>query len=152
MYTYIYIYIYIYMCDGIANIYCLPHITPAVQIRPGRVQPPLRSGEWSAQGALGSEPWSGSREVGPPTSTNIQLLTLLDLRVSSLRRGRANLLCIVPILTDDPRREFPLTSTSMRPAAADNNRNSDQASARAHMAHFQLGSFLIGLFSNWAQF
>ena len=25
--------------------------------------------------------------------------------VSSLRRGHANLLCIVPILTDDPRRE-----------------------------------------------
>jgi len=28
--------------------------------------------------------------------------TLLDLSVSSLRRGHANLLCIVPILTDDP--------------------------------------------------
>ena len=33
------------------------------------------------------------------------LVTLLDLCVSSLRRGHANLLCIVPILTDDPRRE-----------------------------------------------
>ena len=32
-------------------------------------------------------------------------LSLLDLCVSSLRRGHANLLCIVPILTDDPRRE-----------------------------------------------
>ena len=31
--------------------------------------------------------------------------SLLDLCVSSLRRGHANLLCIVPILTDDPRRE-----------------------------------------------
>ena len=31
--------------------------------------------------------------------------TLLDLCVSSLRRGHADLLCIVPILTDDPRRE-----------------------------------------------
>ena len=30
--------------------------------------------------------------------------TLLDLCVSSLRRGHANLLCIVPILTDDLRR------------------------------------------------
>ena len=29
--------------------------------------------------------------------------TLLDLSVSSLRRGHANLLCIVPILADDPR-------------------------------------------------
>ena len=28
--------------------------------------------------------------------------TPLDLSVSSLRRGHANLLCIVPILTDDP--------------------------------------------------
>ena len=34
-----------------------------------------------------------------------KLYTLLDLCVSSLRRGHANLLCIVPILTDDPRRE-----------------------------------------------
>ena len=33
------------------------------------------------------------------------MFTLLDLGVSSLRRGHANLLCIVPILTDDPRRE-----------------------------------------------
>ena len=34
-----------------------------------------------------------------------KLFTLLDLCVSSLRRGHANLLRIVPILTDDPRRE-----------------------------------------------
>ena len=33
------------------------------------------------------------------------MFTLFDLRVSSLRRGHANLLCVVPILTDDPRRE-----------------------------------------------
>ena len=33
------------------------------------------------------------------------LFTLLDVCASSLRRGHANLLCIVPILTDDPRRE-----------------------------------------------
>ena len=31
--------------------------------------------------------------------------TLLDLCVSSLRRGHANLLCVVPVLTDDLRRE-----------------------------------------------
>ena len=30
--------------------------------------------------------------------------TILDFCVSSLRRGHANLLCIVPILTDDLRR------------------------------------------------
>ena len=34
-----------------------------------------------------------------------KLVSLLDLCVSSLRRGHANLLCIVPILTDDPRKE-----------------------------------------------
>ena len=34
--------------------------------------------------------------------------TLLDLSVSSLRRGHANLLCVVPILTDDLRRESAL--------------------------------------------
>ena len=39
------------------------------------------------------------------------LLTLLDLCVSSLRRGHANLLCIVAILTDDPRRESLLLSS-----------------------------------------
>lgn len=38
--------------------------------------------------------------------------TLLDLCVSSLRRGHANLLCIVPILTDDPRRESNNVSRS----------------------------------------
>jgi len=35
--------------------------------------------------------------------------TLLDVSVSSLRRGHANLLCIVPILADDPR-GVPITS------------------------------------------
>merc|ERR1711894_311415 len=34
-----------------------------------------------------------------------KLVSLLDLCVSSLRRGHANLLCIVPILTDDLRGE-----------------------------------------------
>ena len=33
------------------------------------------------------------------------MFTLLDLCVSSLRRSHANLLCIVPILTDVPRKE-----------------------------------------------
>ena len=41
-----------------------------------------------------------------------KLFTLLDLCVSSLRRGHANLLCIVPILTDDPRRESSITLNS----------------------------------------
>ena len=34
----------------------------------------------------------------------IQLFTFLDVCVSSLRRDHANLLCILPSLTDDPRR------------------------------------------------
>ena len=42
-----------------------------------------------------------------------KLFTLLDLCVSSLRRGHANLLCIVPILTDDPRRESRKSSGCM---------------------------------------
>ena len=52
-----------------------------------------------------------SRQASTPIHTQIQsrmskkLVTLLDLRVSSLRRGHANLLCIVPILSDDPRRK-----------------------------------------------
>ena len=41
----------------------------------------------------------------PAPCNRKKLFTLLDLCVSSLRRGHANLLCIVPILTDDPRRE-----------------------------------------------
>ena len=45
------------------------------------------------EGVLGLKPKKGKFD------------TLLDLCVSSLRRGHANLLCIVPILTDDPRRE-----------------------------------------------
>ena len=33
------------------------------------------------------------------------LFTLLDWRVSSLRRGHANIICVAPSLTDDTRRE-----------------------------------------------
>ena len=47
----------------------------------------------------------------PPGQT---WLPLLDLCVSSLRRSQANLLCIVPILTDDPRKESKGFSTSVR--------------------------------------
>ena len=56
-----------------------------------------------------------SRRFGGETCK--KMVTLLDLCVSSLRRGHANLLCIVPILTDDPRRE----SISQQPAAQHNN-------------------------------
>ena len=37
-----------------------------------------------------------------------KLVSLLDLCVSSLRKGHANRLCIVPILTDDPQRKSVL--------------------------------------------
>ena len=47
-----------------------------------------------------------------------KLFTLLDLCVSSLRRGHANLLCIVPILTDDPRRESKMNVWSFSAAGA----------------------------------
>ena len=71
--------------------------------------------EIAAKERLGQDEASleASRQAGghPYIHTHIQslmskkLVTLLDLCVSSLRRGHANLLCIVPILSDDPRRE-----------------------------------------------
>ena len=44
--------------------------------------------------------------VNPAAYFNIEisLRSLLDLCVSSLRWGHASLLCVVPMLTDDPRR------------------------------------------------
>jgi len=39
----------------------------------------------------------------PPRNNQTKSAILLDLCVSSLRRGHANLLCIVPIFTDDHR-------------------------------------------------
>ena len=52
-----------------------------------------------------SHPLMRRAEMRPCDKLFKTLSTLLDLCVSSLRRGHANLLCIVPILTDDPRRE-----------------------------------------------
>ena len=49
-------------------------------------------------------PAGSSLAIGCICTTPKKLFTLLDLCVSSLRRGHANLLCIVPILTDDLRR------------------------------------------------
>ena len=46
--------------------------------------------------------------------------TLLDLCVSSLRRGHANLLCIVPILTDDLRRGSSSRRNSRSPGFCEN--------------------------------
>ena len=46
------------------------------------------------------------------------MCTLLDLCVSSLRRGHANLLCIVPILTDDLRRGSTVLQRNSRASKA----------------------------------
>ena len=48
--------------------------------------------------------WGGV-EIRRRSKTSKKSSTLLDLCVSSLCRGHANLLCIVPILTDVPRKE-----------------------------------------------
>ena len=88
MYThykqYVYIHIYIYTYIGI----CI-HIYIYIYIHTYLYTPP-------PQTPAPSEPRRDAIQY---------MFTLLDLCVSSLRRGHANLLCIVPILTDDPRRE-----------------------------------------------
>ena len=52
----------------------------------------------------GSCPQKARETRGQRWRRKIKLVTLFDLCVSSLRRGHANLLCIVPILMDDLRR------------------------------------------------
>ena len=59
------------------------------------------SGDGDGDGGWG---WGGV-EIGKKRKRSNKSSTLLDLCVSSLRRGHANLLCIVPILTDVPRKE-----------------------------------------------
>ena len=66
-----------------------------------------------------------------PRVASKKLVTLLDLCVSSLRRGHANLLCIVPILTDDPRRESEM---NRREKHAFSNK-ATHVRAVAHAAH-----------------
>jgi len=70
--------------------------------------------------------------------------TLLDVCVSSLRRGHAHLLCIVPTSTDDPRRESDRDTLCgpglRRPDAPDNAcvvrvRDMRQADMYIHLAH-----------------
>ena len=101
----------------------LPSVTgelPSVTVGDPSVLPSVTGGVPSVAGGLpsvtgrlpcvtGGLP-SGRKSVCglcecPKQDSTKQLFTLLDLCVSSLRRGHANLLCIVPILTDDPRRE-----------------------------------------------
>ena len=62
------------------------------------------------------------------------MFTLLDLCVSSLRRGHANLLCIVPILTDDPRRESEISKRKRPPRSfAQLHRRGARASAQSSL-------------------
>ena len=50
--------------------------------------------------------------------------------MSSLRRGHANLLCIVPILTDDPRRESKCTRAAFGSVHANASAQALVATAR----------------------
>ena len=91
LYNFIYIYIYIYIYVTIyiyIYIYAYIHTSMLGERTLGRSLHVLR--------------W---RFLLKPSLVRFSLFTLLDLCVSSLRRGHATLLCIVPILTDDPRRE-----------------------------------------------
>ena len=58
---------------------------------------------WGSEYGIGSQHATTPSRL--PLRQRAKSSTLLDVCVSSLRRGRANLLCIVPLLTDDPRRE-----------------------------------------------
>ena len=62
---------------------------------------------WMSQPSKGLRCCFGRRPAAAPAfaSVHITLLTLLDVCESSLRRGHADLLCIVPIWKNDPRRE-----------------------------------------------
>ena len=59
----------------------------------------------TAAAGCGPEPAVMSRTLAWRTGMLIRMLTLPGLCMSSLRRGHANLLCTVQLLTDDPRRE-----------------------------------------------
>ena len=80
--------------------------------------------------------------------TDKKMFTLLDLCVSSLRRGHANLLCIVPILSDDPREESAKTAPSRLPAKHYNhtrayNKTQGQGQGTGSMLHISFCIFVI---------
>jgi hypothetical protein len=85
------------------------------------------------------------------------LFTLLDLCVSSLRRGHANLLCIVPILTDDPRREsekmmriqaVPQRTIEQKAVVLFNSRSREK---NIWLLCWVKGYFVVGLYSSVAE-
>ena len=93
---YIYIYIYIYNGCGLYDFLVLFFVVATQRVFHTRLPGVCSDG----------------RTESPPNGYGFhyyKLFTLLDLCVSSLRRGHANLLCIVPMLTDDPQRESEVT-------------------------------------------
>ena len=69
-----------------------------------------------------------------------KLFGLLDLCVSSLRRGHANLFCLVPILRDDPRRAH-----TRHPGGVQSRKASNLTTFRANVVNFEylLENFMI---------
>jgi hypothetical protein len=63
------------------------------------------------------------------------MFTIIDLCVSSLRRGHANLLCIVPMLTDDPRRESTAGPDQMEQERAGQDRTGQDPAHRCAAQH-----------------
>ena len=107
---------------GLRNLRSLVRISDfgmATSAKPGRIEQLLsnivlcRLSSLSLFSSLSSPAlpfflWCGAGRAAPRETghhgNHKKHVTLPDLCVSSLRRGHANLLCIVPILTDDLRR------------------------------------------------
>jgi len=103
-------------------VFLLRHLAPE-QLPTPALFPDLTLGRRSAQlphmhlvcvVVKSSDSSTAASELNAGRNDVKKLVTLLDLCVSSLRRGHANLLCIVPILTDDPRKVSDLTWSSHR--------------------------------------
>ena len=86
---------------------------PPEESRPGYCARLIKSMYGTRQAAANWEAFYGEvlKDAGflqvtsnPCLFLQTKMFTLLDLCVSSLRRGHANILCIVPSLTDDPRK------------------------------------------------
>ena len=91
-------------------------------------------------------PFQPSQAI-PEASIHVrQLFTLLDLCVSSLRRGRANIFCIVPISTDDPRRESKYLKQVCIVTTSTHHRNDacDSECRRRWQQRYQGSIFTLG--------
>ena len=76
----------------------------------------------------------GPLELGVAVRRTKKMFTRLDLTVPSLRRGHANLLCIVPILTDDPRREFDAAGQAFKMSVAQQGRSKEHTDTEGFLA------------------